>query len=139
MEKIIRGIGFLCFIALPITVMFYLGFRERPEVKDVVILFPDLKTVIIYNTILGLVGGLFLTYFQKPLDAILRSLMVTIFLTSFAYLYMFWRRSIINYEILIMYLPAIPAMFLYEFLAELIQGKRIVEEKNDSKEKEESN
>ncbi len=119
LEKVlifIKILGFLFLIAPTVLTVTYCGFMQNPEMEVKVVLIPDLQTLLIYNVVLGILGGLFLEH-KRALASIPAGTVFTVSSTIITFIYVSWRNTIFNFEFLFpIFLSAIPAFMALKFL-----------------------
>lgn len=101
--KIFVGIKLLGLGLLLTTCVFalvYSGFSTHPHVKPKYVLFPDAQTLWFYNLILGAIGGI-LVDMENTWAAMLAGIVTSVTMTSVTLVYVSWRESVLNIEMLI--------------------------------------
>ncbi|HWQ81604.1 MAG TPA: hypothetical protein VN514_04985 [Ignavibacteria bacterium] len=100
LNKILSIIGFLCFITACVLSITYMGFFNQPDMEIKVVLIPDAGTLWLVNAGFGIIGGILLNY-RKFLVTMFSGLMASMAITGVTLLYVSWRESILNIELLI--------------------------------------
>ncbi|MCE1165480.1 MAG: hypothetical protein LWX07_08785 [Bacteroidetes bacterium] len=100
LNRVLAIIGFLCFITTCVLAITYMGFFNDPNIKVKVVLIPDAATLWLVNAGFGIIGGALLQY-SRLLTSIPAGLMTAMAITGTSLLYVSWRSSILNIELLI--------------------------------------
>ncbi len=99
-NRVLAIIGFLCFITPSVLSLTYMGFYNKPNIEIKVVLIPDAATLWLVNAGFGIIGGAMLAY-RNFLSAIPSGLMTSMAITGATLLYVSWRTTVLNIEILI--------------------------------------
>ena len=128
MQKFIgflRIIGFLFIIAPVVLTITFEGFVQNPNMEVKYVLIPDLQTLLVFNAVLGLSGGVLLDY-RYTWASLAGGFMSAAGVTAVTMLYVSWRDSISNYEILIpLFIGLIPGFWAYRFVLEKVYHEKI--------------
>lgn len=100
LDRILAIIGFLCFITTCVLSITYMGFFNKPDIEVKVVLIPDAATLWLVNAGFGIVGGALLHY-RRLLTSIPSGLMAAMAITGSTLLYVSWRTTVLNIELLI--------------------------------------
>lgn len=126
MEKFfnfLRIIGAMLLITVSVFSITYMGFMQRPDVEVKYEIIPDFQTLCIFNSVLGLAGGALID-FRRLWASLAGGFMAAAGITALTLLYVSWRSSILNAEILIpLFVGIIPGVVTYNFLREKIYGE----------------
>ncbi|MFT3795257.1 hypothetical protein [Flavobacterium sp.] len=119
LQKVCILLGGICFTLPCIFVSFHLHFYEASAAvyhEQVHTAFLTAWELWGLNAALGIVGGALMDY-RHPWVSAFSGLVTALAMTGFAFLYLFWRDSIYNYEIVLMIiLGSIPGIVLNAFL-----------------------
>lgn len=109
MENVMLGAGGLCFVVMAVFVMLHLGFMdENVRNIDKPIQFLSRNALWYLHIGLGLVGGILLD-FRNPLIAAFSGMAAAVALTGSALLYLGWRDTILQVELIV---PMLVALFV---------------------------
>ncbi|MDD5363013.1 MAG: hypothetical protein PHN88_12820 [Ignavibacteria bacterium] len=119
-NKIMVIVGCMCLIATCVLAITYMGFYDRPDIEIKVVLIPDALTLWLVNAGFGLIGGILINY-KKFLASMVAGVFTAMVITGITLLYVSWRTSIINYELLIpLFIGAISGGAVFNLLDKLI-------------------
>ncbi len=120
----LRLLGSALFITISVFSITYMGFMQHPEMEIKYELIPDFKTLCIFNAVFGLAGGALMD-FQRLWASLAGGFMAAVGITAITLLYVSWRSSILNFEVLIpLFLGIIPGVVTYNFLSEKIYREK---------------
>lgn len=100
LNKVIAGLGFLLLIATCVLSITYMGFTTHPKTAVKVVLIPNLQILWIVNILFGLIGGVLINY-RRIVASAIAGLITTVVITASTILYVSFRSTILNYEMLI--------------------------------------
>jgi hypothetical protein len=119
-NKIMIIIGCMCIITTCVLAITYMGFYDRPDIEIKVVLIPDAETLWLVNAGFGLIGGILINY-KKFLASMISGVLTALVITGITLLYVSWRTTIINYELLIpLFIGAISGGAVFNILDKLI-------------------
>ncbi|MGV8019057.1 MAG: hypothetical protein AB2L26_12885 [Ignavibacteria bacterium] len=99
-NRILPILGFLCFVTTCALSLTFMCFFNKPDIEVKVVLIPDAMTLWLVNAVFGILGGVLLQY-KKILSALPSGLMAAMVITDSTLLYVSWRSTILNIEMLI--------------------------------------
>lgn len=101
------GLGFVIFITIPVLIVFDLGFiKGGPGAtlnQKAIDIYPSIWMMVVVSLLLGLVGGILINTFKKPLKSGLAGLVCAAIMILISYYYFSWRNEVLHIEFLIPY------------------------------------
>ncbi len=121
-EKILFLIGLVLLVFCAMNVMIALGFLERHG-STAPPRWMGTEWVWIVNGACGIIAVVLMQP-RKPFRMAIVGLVAGAGITGFSYLYLFWRTSMINYEVMVMLIVgALPAIAVHGLLNKLLDRK----------------
>lgn len=115
-DKILAALGFLLLIATCVLAMTYMGFTNQPRMTVKVVLIPNLQILWLVNIGFGLIGGVLINY-RRIIASAVSGLISSVVITGSTLLYISFRTTILNYELLIpLFIGAIAGGITYNFI-----------------------
>lgn len=115
-NKILAGLGFLLLIATCVLSMTYMGFTTQPKTAVKVVLIPNIQILWLINIGFGLIGGVLINY-KRIFASAVSGLLTTVAITGSTLLYISFRTTILNYEMLVpLSIGAIVGGMTYNFI-----------------------
>jgi hypothetical protein len=115
-NKILAALGFLLLIATCVLSMTYMGFTTHPKTAVKVVLIPNIQILWLVNIGFGLIGGVLINY-KRIIASAVSGLITSVVITGSTLLYISFRTTILNYEMLVpLSIGAIAGGMTYNFI-----------------------
>jgi hypothetical protein len=124
LQKVLIIIGCLCFITAGVFVITHLGFVPSTHHSKTANPFLTTEELWLINAGLGLFGGVLLN-FKQPIISALSGLLAGLGITGFGIVYVSWRDSLVNVEmLLVLGIGVLPGVFVYSFLLRKYKARK---------------